>query len=195
MTKIFTPKFRVAFPQVFEAKGFNGSKPKFSVTMLFDVDEINKDPAEKAKWDALVAAIPAAAISKFGSEPAKYKKPFKKGSDQTNNETGAIYNGFEGMVTLNAASESRPGLVDEDVNPIIEQDKFYGGCYARASINLYAWSHPQSGKGVSAGLQNIQKISDGEQFSGKSKAEDDFGAITTAASTTSANSSVLFDDE
>jgi len=34
--------------------------------------------------------------------------------------------------------------------------------------------------GVSFGLQNLQKMNDGEPFSGKTKAEDDFESIAVA---------------
>lgn len=191
MNKIFTPKFRVAFPQVFEPKSINGSKPKYGVTMIFDPAEIAKDPEEQQKWDALKAAVNETAIVKWGKAPAVLKKPFKKGDDQRNKENGTIYDGYEGMITLNAMSETKPGLVDENVQPVIEQNVFYGGCYARASVNMYAWDHPQSGKGVSCGLQNLQKIADGDPFSGRTKAEDDFGAI--AQPTVAASNDELFD--
>ena len=195
MSKIFTPNFRVAFPQVFEPKSINGGKPKYSITMIFDMDKINKNAEQKDKWDKMVASIEETAIGKWSPVPAVLKKPFKKGDDQRNKETGDVYNGFEGMVTVNALSETRPGLLGPDANPIMQQSEFYGGCYARATINAYAWQHPQSGKGVSFGLQNIQKVDDGETFGGKSKAEDDFGAISTpAAASAAGNATDLFDE-
>jgi hypothetical protein len=192
MSKVLTPTFRVAFPNIFEARAYGDSKPKFSVTMLFNLEEIAKDPEQQKRWDALIASVDAAAIKKFGSVPAVYRKPFKKGDDSRNNETGAIYNGFEGMVVLNASSTTRPGLVDQERNPIISEEDFKGGYYAHATINFYGWQHPQSGKGVSCGLQNVQLVKEGEPFGGKSNAEDDFGVI--AAPTANTTNSSLFDE-
>ena len=43
----------------------------------------------------------------------------------------------------------------------------------RASINLYAFNS-NGNRGIACGLNNLQKISDGEPLGGKSRAEDDF---------------------
>ena len=45
--------------------------------------------------------------------------------------------------------------------------------YGRASINLYAFNS-NGNKGIACGLNNLQKIKDGESLGGKSRAEDDF---------------------
>ena len=45
--------------------------------------------------------------------------------------------------------------------------------YGRASINLYAFNS-NGNKGIACGLNNLQKIRDGEPLGGKSRAEDDF---------------------
>ena len=185
--KLYTPKFRVSFPDVFKATQINGQgAEKFRISMIFDPAEIAKDPEEQVKWDAIKAAVKQAAVDKFGSEPAEYKKPFKKGDDMKNKETGKVYEGHEGMIILRAQSNDRPGLVDAACEPIMDQSEFYGGCYAKATFNFYAWDHPTQGKGVSAGIQNIMKVAEGETFSGKTKAEDDFTPIAKAAATAEA---------
>ncbi len=190
MSKILTPTFRVAFPNVFEPKSFGDSKPKYSLTMLFDLEEIAKDPAQQERWDAMVAAVEAAAIKKFNAVPEVMKKPFLKGEDMRNSTTGAVYNGFEGKVVVRAASTTRPGLVSQTREPIISPEDFCGGYYAHATINFYGWTY-MGKKGVSCGLQNIQLVAEGEPFGGKSNAEDDFGVI--AAPTAEASNSSLFE--
>lgn len=199
MAKLTTPRFRASFPSVFKPTKIKGSENEFyQLSMIFDLKEIAKDPSEQAKWDAIVDAVDPIAIKKFSTLPAVFKKPFLKGEDMRNKETGAVYDGHEGMVIIRAKSKDRPGVVDQNVAPIMDQSEFYGGCYARATINLYAWNHPSSGKGVSAGLQNVQKVGEGEPFSGKTKAEDDFAPIakpegTTEASSAGSTDSGLFD--
>lgn len=179
MAKLYTPRFRVSFPNVFEAKAIGNSKPKFSVTMLFDKSEIAKDPSETAKFKAIKEAITAAANEKWGEVPDNLQHPIRKGEDK------AEYSGYgEGIVFVNCSSTSRPGVVDESVKPIMDQGDFYGGCYAQAVVNVYAWEY-MGKKGVSVGLQNIQKLGDGETFGGKSKAEDDFAAIKPAEASAS----------
>ncbi|MFQ8800493.1 MAG: ssDNA-binding protein, partial [Dysosmobacter sp.] len=74
---------------------------------------------------------------------------------------------------INANSATAPGIVDADLNPILERSEVYSGVYGRASINLYAFNS-NGNRGIACGLNNLQKISDGEPLGGKSRAEDDF---------------------
>ncbi len=74
----------------------------------------------------------------------------------------------------------KPGLVDASLQAIIEPSEFYAGCYARATINAYAYDR-NGNRGVAFGLRNIQKIKDGDSFGGGSKAENDFDSIETPA--------------
>lgn len=52
----------------------------------------------------------------------------------------------------------------------------YSGCYARVSLNFYAFNS-NGNKGVACGLGNIQKIRDGESLGGRSSATDDFSTV------------------
>ena len=45
--------------------------------------------------------------------------------------------------------------------------------YARVSLSFYAFNS-NGNRGIACGLQNIQKVRDGESLGGKAKAEDDF---------------------
>ena len=74
---------------------------------------------------------------------------------------------------INANSATAAGIVDADRNTIIDRSEVYSGVYGRASINLYAFNS-NGNKGIACGLNNLQKIKDGEPLGGKSRAEDDF---------------------
>ena len=74
---------------------------------------------------------------------------------------------------VNANSGTAPGIVDADRYPILERSEVYSGVYGRASINFYAFNS-NGNKGIACGLNNLQKIRDGEPLGGKSRAEDDF---------------------
>ena len=80
---------------------------------------------------------------------------------------------YEGMMFINANSQRKPSIVDKDLNPIMTQEEFYSGCYGRASINFYAFN--VQSKGIAAGLNNLQKLEDGEMLAGGSTADEDFG--------------------
>ena len=65
------------------------------------------------------------------------------------------------------------GVVDLARNPILDQEEIYSGCYCRFSLMFYPFS-TNGNNGVAVGLNNLQKVSDGERLAGGSKAEDDF---------------------
>ena len=168
MEKIMTPEFRVSFAHVFEPHAFSeGDEKKYSVVMLFDENE------DLSKLKALAAAT---AKEKWGKKiPANMRNPFRKGSEKPN------LDGYEGKIFVTASSKMKPGLVDKDVQAIIDKEEFYSGCYARATVTCYAYGGPGTKftPGVAFGLQNIQKLRAGDTFSGRSKAEDDFDVFDT----------------
>ena len=182
--KITSPEFRVSFPNVFVAKaslddkGQPTGKSKYSLVMLIpkttDTMEIRSE-------------ISRLAIEYFGEEriidgkktkaiPKAIKNPLKDG-DEIYENNPEKYTMYKGMWSLTASSVNRPGLVDHNLKPIITPNEFYAGCYARCTFNLYTYDLPMS-KGIALGLQNIQKLRDGEPFSGtKISAENDFDAV------------------
>ena len=66
--------------------------------------------------------------------------------------------------------------MDKYVKPILDRNEVYSGCYARVSLNFYAFNS-NGNKGVACGLGNIQKIRDGESLGGRSYATDDFSTV------------------
>ena len=80
---------------------------------------------------------------------------------------------YKNAYFINANSGTAPGIVDEDRQPILDRSEVYSGVYGRASINMYAFNS-NGNKGIACGLNNLQKIRDGEPLGGKSRAEDDF---------------------
>mgnify|MGYP000299728384 CR=1 FL=1 len=74
---------------------------------------------------------------------------------------------------VNANSATAPGIVDADRQPILDTSEVYSGVYGRASINFYAFNS-NGNKGIACGLNNLQKVRDGEPLGGKSRPEDDF---------------------
>lgn len=167
LKKCTTPVFRVSFPHVFEAKAIvEGQEPKYSIAMLFD---------KKTDLAPLKKAVQNAILEKYGTTekdelPENFRMPFRNGDTKTD------LAGYAGTIFVNASSKQKPGLVDKDLNPILDKEEFYPGCYARAT--LIAFCYDVSGNsGVSFSLQNIQKVKDGESLSGKKKAEDEFEVI------------------
>ena len=169
---VITPEFRVSYPQVLQSKlnDLNG-KQEYSCVALF---------AKGADLKALKTNAQAAAKEKWGDKiPAKLKSPFR---DQGEKEKeGKLPDGLEaGAIFLTLKAQHRPGLVDANLQPIIDASDFYAGCWARAQVRAYAYDQ-KGNVGVAFGLQNLQKMRDGDSLGGRVKAEDAFEAVAGAA--------------
>ena len=141
--------------------GRRGRKPKEYQPILDAIKAIKEDPDSLKLWGVTKA-------------PANLKMAFRDGD--TDREDDPAY---ANCYFLNANSAQKPGLVDAEVKPILDPFEVYSGCYGRASINVFAYNHKAGGKGIGFGLNNIQKLRDGEPLGGaRSKAEDDFGGCS-----------------
>ena len=166
-TKVVTGKVRFSYANVFEPKSINGSDPKFSVALLID----KKDKKTIAKIEAAIEAAKEEGKGKWGGKvPKKLKLPLRDGDEERDDEA------YAGKLFINTNSKSRPGIVDEDMNEIIDPEDFYSGCFGRASVNFYAFN-TNGNVGIAAGLGNLQKLEDGDRLSGGASAEEDFGAV------------------
>lgn len=164
--QVVTPEFRAAFAEVFQPKAFGEGKPKYSVVMLFD---------KKTDLTALKKAAFYVASAEYGPDkkkwPKNFRMPFRDGDEKQD------LAGYKGKIFITASSMERPGIVDKDKQQIHESDgTFYSGCFARAQINAFTYD-AKGNKGVSFGLQNLQKVKDGDRFSGRQNPEDVFETI------------------
>jgi hypothetical protein len=166
MPKVITGKVRFSYLHVFEPSAAQeGQEKKYSVSLLIPkTDTKTLKAIEKAVEEAIQEGK-----AKFGGKiPANLKLPLRDGDDERPDDEN-----YEGMMFVNATSKNKPGLVDEDVNPIMEKEDFYSGCYGRASVNFYAFN-AAGNKGIACGLNNLQKLEDGDRLSGGPSAEEDF---------------------
>ena len=167
-TKVVTGKVRLSYVSVFDVN----DKGKYSTAILIP-------KSDKATIDKIKAAIeavkvdPKSATNWGGKFLANFKTPLRDGDTDRDVEKNPEY---KGHYFLNANSGQKPGVVDAQLNPIMDKNEVYSGCYARVSLNLYAFN-VDGNKGIAAGLNNVQKLGEGEPLSGRSRAEDDFTAV------------------
>lgn len=170
MKVITGPETRWSYANVWKPKSINGGAPKYSVSLI--IPKSDTKTVEKIK-----AAIKAAYDEGQGklkgnsrTVPALsvLKTPLRDGDTERPDDPVYANSYF-----INANSASAPGIVDADCQPIIDRSEVYSGVYGRASINFYAFNS-NGNKGIACGLNNLQKIKDGEPLGGKSRAEDDF---------------------
>ena len=169
-TKVVTGKVRFSYVNIFKSRSFkDGQDAKFSICLLIP----KEDKATIKKIQAAIdEAVQDGIASKWGSKkPANLKLPLRDGDIERAEEASE----YEDMYFLNANSNQKPGIVDKDLNEILDPDEVYSGCWGRASINFYAFN-TNGNKGVGVGLNNIQKLKDGERLGGaRASAESDFG--------------------
>lgn len=170
-TKVITgPATRWSYANVWDPKSINGGAPKYSVSLIIP----KSDTKTIEKIQAAIQAAYEEGQSKLKgngkSVPALsvLKTPLRDGDMERPDDPAYADSYF-----INANSATAPGIVDADRNPIMERSEVYSGVYGRASINLYAFNS-NGNKGIACGLNNLQKIRDGEPLGGKSRAEDDF---------------------
>ena len=79
------------------------------------------------------------------------------------------------MLPAEAINDETKLVEITDSNPILTRSEVYSGVYGRASISFYAFNS-SGNKGIACGLNNLQKIRDGEPLGGKASAESDFAS-------------------
>ena len=170
-TKVITGvNTRWSYANVWDPKAIDGGKPKYSVSLIIPKD----DEVTVNKIKAAIQAAYEEGQSKLKgngkSVPplAAIKNPLRDGDIEKPDDEA-----YAGCYFVNANSSTAPGVVDADRQPIIERSEVYSGVYGRASINFYAFN-VNGNRGIACGLNNLQKIKDGEPLGGKASAESDF---------------------
>ena len=170
-TKVITgANTRWSYANVWEPKAMEGGKPKFSVSLIIPksdtvtvgkiksaIDEAYRDGQSKLKGNG--KSVPAL---------SSLRTPLRDG-DIDRPDDPAYANAY----FVNANSTTAPGVVDANRNEILDKSEVYSGCYGRASISFYAFN-ANGNKGIACGLNNLQKIKDGEPLGGRASAESDF---------------------
>ena len=170
-TKVITGvNTRWSYANVWQAKSINGGAPKYSISLIIP----KSDTVTVEKIRAAIKAAYEEGESKLKgngkSVPALsvLKTPLRDGDLERPDDPA-----YAGSYFVNANATSAPGIVDADRNPILTRSEVYSGVYGRASISFYAFNS-SGNKGIACGLNNLQKIRDGEPLGGKASAESDF---------------------
>lgn len=166
-TTMITGKCRLSYEHVWEPASIDGNSPeKYSACIV--IRGADTETLQKVRR-AQEAAVQEGIKSKWrGKKPAKLKLPLRSGDEERPEDDV-----FKGNYFLNASSKLQPGVVDLARNAILDKAEIYSGCYCRFSLNFYPFS-VNGNNGVAVGLNNIQKVADGERLAGGSRAEDDF---------------------
>jgi len=171
---IISPEGVLMFEHLFRPRAdqkTRDGRPKFTATLC-----IKPKFQKTAQFKAMKAAVDGCIAEKWGDQkPKKLKVPFL-----TVEDLDKVPQGIEdGDIFIRVTAVNKPKLVDQHVQEILDESELYAGCRVRMSIQAYTWTDDKGGKGVSFGLNNVQKIGDGDHLSGGSRAEDDFDEVET----------------
>ena len=168
-TKCVTGKVRFSYVNIFKSRAFrDGQEAKYIICLLIPKDDENT--VRKIR-KAIDEAVKEGIASKWGGKrPKNLRLPLRDGDEERADEAAE----YEGMYFMNANSDTKPGIVDKDLNEILDPDEVYSGCWGRASVNFFAYDS-NGNRGIGCGLNNIQKLKDGERLgAARASAEDDF---------------------
>ena len=170
-TKVITGKHtRISYANLFEPKGFDGSKPVYSASLIISKDDkqtlaLIQNAIEAAYQNGLYKLR---GNSKTVPTLADINTPLNDGDRKRPNDP-AYANAFY----INAKNPDQPKLYDADRNPLIDRSEIYSGIYGRASITFYAYNR-NGNKGIACSLLGLQKVADGKPLGGSVCTADDF---------------------
>ena len=165
-TKVVTGIVRLSYASIWEPKSINGGDAKYSVSLIIPKTDIKTINAINKAVDTAIEE----GKGRFGGKipnKAALKLPLRDGDIERDDD--AYINAY----FINANSKTAPEIVDKGLNAVLDKSEVYSGCYARVSLNFYAFNS-NGNKGIACGLGNIQKMRDGEPLGGRSSAETDF---------------------
>lgn len=180
-TKVITPKAILSYPHLHQPQpGLNGGKPKYSCALVFPAG------SDLSALDAAIATVaeakwPGKSKAMFAAKgPSALKNPLRNDTEGKGYPDGATF--------INVRSEQQPGVVyshaGPDGKPVVMpvekiRDELYPGAFVRASLAFFAYD-TNGNRGVSAALNNIQKIGEGERLDSRVSAENEFVADLSA---------------
>ena len=176
--RIMLKNVRLSYVHVWEPQPAREAdrEPKYAVSLIIP----KSDAAQIKKIEAAIEALlKTEGPAKFGGKVpprGSLKLPLRDGDTERDDEA------YRDSMFMNASSKTRPGIVDQNVEPILDRDEIYSGVYANVSVELYFFK-VKGNRGVACGLGNIQKVRDGEALGGGAiKAENEFAVVDDGAS-------------
>ena len=171
-TKVITSKdTRWSYVNVWEPKAIGeNATPKYSVSLIIPKSDVKTITAIKRAIECAYKEGESRLKGNAKTVPSlsTLKQSLRDG-DLERPDDPAYANSY----FVNANSTTAPGIVDADCNPILTHSEVYSGVYGRASITFYAFNS-NGNRGIACGLNNLQKIRDGEPLGSKASAESDF---------------------
>lgn len=159
---------RVSYPHLFQPRVVQaGDEPKYGCAFII--------PKNHPALPTLIAAIEAEKAAKWGANvPPAAKTVLYDGDTDPKYNTKLENNGCF-ILNTSAQADRPPLVVDTNGQKIINAAAIYAGCYVNMEVGIYPYDSGMS-KGISAGINGVQFVQDGEQLGNVRTAEEMFGA-------------------
>ena len=174
-TKVVTGRVRLSYAHLVQPEeAMDGGAAKYSTSILIPKDD-------QATVEAIRRAVEAAYKVGEGrlrgngrNVPplATLRTPLRDGDTERPDDEA-----YRGCWFLTARSTTKPGIVDRNLNEVIDPAEVYSGRWARVSMTAFAYNN-NGNRGIGMGLLNVQLLDDDEPLGGgRSRPQDDFGSI------------------
>lgn len=168
-TNITIGPVRLSYARLFEPESMNEGDPaKYSTSVI--IPKSAKNVIAKIN-SAIDAAKVVGKDTKFGGKLSGLKTPLRDGD--TDREDDKAY---ANAVFFNCSSRQRPGVVDINRQPILNEEEVYSGCFGYINVSFYPFNS-NGNKGIAVGLNHFMKTKDGEPLGGGLSAEAAFSDI------------------
>jgi hypothetical protein len=160
----------VSYPKIAEGEEDDTGQLKFSAAFI---------TTEQTNVMDLAAAEAAAARDKWGPKGPQMIEDEELATTWRRRKADVKKSGATNGY-VNARGQERPGCVLRDKTPVTSPQEIKQEFYAGAVVNvsLFAYGYDRKGKkGVSFGLNNIQKVRDGKRLDNRKSAEEEFDAL------------------
>lgn len=167
---------RVSYVQIFEPKENLSGNDAYSLCALIDKDDKpNMDRINKAVEKAIMkgkSSIWGGKKPKFRYDPVRDGDAELESGDRTGDEHKNCFFINPSML----ASKGKPGIVDENLHPVMNADKIYSGCYCNLEVNPFPFKN-KGNCGIGWGLNNVMFVEDGDRLDGRRSAQSAFANL------------------
>jgi hypothetical protein len=107
-----------------------------------------------------------------------FMKCLRNGTEECETEDRPKH--YMGCMFFNANSQTTPpGIVGPDTQPLMSKEGVHSGSYFNVDINFYPYAHPDGGKGIACGLNNVMFVKAGDRLDGRQDAATAFEGMAT----------------
>ncbi len=171
---MITGIMRLSYAAIWEPKENLSGILKYSCTLL--VPKSDKSTIA-ALQKAVKSAIEIGKEARWSGKVPKFSyEPLRDGDIELAELDSSKGPEYAGHYFLNCSSDQAPGVVDIHGSPLFNQDKLYSGCFVRADIKAFPYSH-KGNKGIGWGLNNLMVVEDGKRLDGRQSAETAFADV------------------